>query len=119
MAEAIKAFNRAKLQFKQSVLEFKGYDNNNNRVHAGKQRQLNKLLTAALKNHKQASILKGSSIGELDLKVCYRQIRVLHPSLESINFMQEKRHIRSHQVSRSMLIDMIASLPETLPENCL
>ena len=98
------SFNKAKEDFKHAVIAFKGRDNLSNKVLDGNRRQLKKILDQALAFDKSPlSTLSGTSLADLDLKACYRKIKILDDSVTSINFIKEKKHLRTHRITRSQL----------------
>ena len=105
--DLIGEFNQKKINFKAAVAEYKGRCSKTNKVLDGNRRQLNKLLKSALAHEKQGkSSLSGTPLAELDLKACYKQIRVIN-NIEYINFMLEKQHLRVEKIDRETLVQMV------------
>ena len=115
---ALSELNTRKLQFKAAIASYKGL-NEKGTVWYNKHNEVRDLLTQAAKNRGRRSkeleqALSDTRLSELDLKCCYRQVRLLDNNIKSVSWLRESRHIRTHRVSRAELISMVEQLDESL-----
>jgi hypothetical protein len=111
---AINELNVRKLEFKAAVAAYKGL-NEKGTAWYNKHNEVHELLSQAVKSQGRRSkelkkALSDTRLTELDLKCCYRQIRVIDSNIKTVSWLREDRHIRTHRVSRAKLIGMIEKL---------
>lgn len=110
---SIIAFNQAKEKFEASVAAFKGRDKKTNKLLEGNRRHLKRILEQAVEFNKHSqSTLSGTGLADLCLKTCYRSIRVLDETLTAINIKKEARHLRTHNISRNELHQLVFEMQE-------